>query len=128
MLVDVERLAGERRHERARLLQLDVALARLLGVVERIRVQERPDELPRDVLETELEVRVLIDRVMAGVEGQRADRVALLVGDLVRADDARRIAACARRQLRRRTASPGALRSVIFGGAVSSTGELKLYL
>ena len=72
-LVDVERLAADRRHERARLLQLDVALTRLLGVVERIRVQERPDELPRDVLETELEVRVLIDGVVTGVERQRAD-------------------------------------------------------
>ena len=41
-------------------------------------MQERPDELPRDVLEPELEVRVLIDRVMTGVERQRADRVALL--------------------------------------------------
>ena len=46
-------------------------------------MQERPDELPRDVLEAELEVRVLVDRVVAGVEGQRADRVALPVGDLV---------------------------------------------
>jgi hypothetical protein len=45
-------------------------------------VQERPDELARDVLETELEIRVLIDRVMTGIERQRADRVPLLVGDL----------------------------------------------
>ena len=55
-------------------------------------MQERPDELPRDVLEPELEVRVLVDRVVPGVEGQRADRVALLVGDLGGADHARRVA------------------------------------
>ena len=55
-LVHAERLAGDRRHERARLAQLDVALARLLGVVEGIRMEERPDELARDVLEPELEV------------------------------------------------------------------------
>ncbi|MNC88827.1 hypothetical protein D3C83_46900 [compost metagenome] len=88
-LVDVERLAAERRHERTRLAQPDVALARLLGVVERIRVEEGPDELPRDVLEAELEVRVLVDRVVAGVERQRADQVALAVGHLRDGDDAR---------------------------------------
>ena len=55
-------------------------------------MQERPHELPRDVLEAELEVRVLVDRVVAGVEGQRADGVALAVGDLGGADHARRVA------------------------------------
>ena len=49
-------------------------------------MKERPDELPGDVLETELEIRVLIDRVVSSVEGQRADRVALFVGDFVRTD------------------------------------------
>ena len=48
-------------------------------------MQERPDELPRDVLEPELEVRVLVDRVVPGLEGQRADRIALRLGDLVAA-------------------------------------------
>jgi hypothetical protein len=62
--VDVQRFAAERRHECRAVLQLDVALARLLGVVERIRVEERPDELPRDVLEAELEMCVLVDGVM----------------------------------------------------------------
>jgi hypothetical protein len=46
-------------------------------------VQHAPDELARDVLEAELEVRVLEDRVVPALEGERADRVALLVGDLV---------------------------------------------
>ena len=55
-------------------------------------MERRPHQLPRDVLEAELEVRVLIDRVVAGVEGERADRVALAVGDLARRDDPRRIA------------------------------------
>ena len=104
-LVDVAGRAGDRRHERARLLQLHVALAGLLGVVERIRVQERPDELPRDVLEPELEVRVLIDRVMTGVERQRADRVALLVGDFRGARSRAANSTYAPQQSRRQTAS-----------------------
>ncbi len=92
VLVDVAGVAGDRRHKRARLFQLHVALTGLLGVVERIRVQERPDELPGDVLEPELEIRVLIDRVVTGVKRQRADRVALLVGDFRGSDHARRVA------------------------------------
>jgi len=91
-LVDVKRLSGDWRDKRARLLQLDVALARLLRVVKGVRVQERPHELARDVLEAELEVRVLVDRVMAGVERQRANRVALLVRDFDGRDYSRRIA------------------------------------
>ena len=77
LLVDVAGLAVERRNERARLVQLDVALTLLLGVVERVAVQERPDELPRDVLETELEVRVLVDGVVTALVGQPADVLAL---------------------------------------------------
>ena len=88
-LVDVERFTIERRHEGARLLQLDVALARLLRVVERIGVQERPDELSRHVLETKLEVRVLIDRVVARIERQPADEIALRFGDFRRRNHAR---------------------------------------
>ena len=91
-LVDVERFTGERRDERPRLLQLDVALARLLGVVEGIAVQDAPDELPRDVLESELEVCVLVDGVMARLERECANRVALAIRDLVDCDNARGIA------------------------------------
>ena len=65
-----------------RLAQLHVALALLLGVVERVAVERAPHELPRHVLEAELERRVLVDGVVAGVEGQLADRLALLLGDL----------------------------------------------
>ena len=91
-LVDVARLAVDRRDDGARLAQLDVALALLLGVVERVAVERAPDELPRHVLEAELEVRVLVDGVVTGVEGELADRVALLLGDLGGGDDARRVA------------------------------------
>ena len=59
-------------------------------------MQERPDELARDVFEPELEMRVLIHRVVTGVERQRADRVALPVRDLGGPDDARRVAGARR--------------------------------
>ena len=54
-------------------------------------------------------MRVLVDRVVPGVEGERADRVALAVGDLGGRDDARRVARARRRdgaveRLRRRVA------------------------
>ena len=52
-------------------------------------MQHAPDELSRDVLETELEVRVLVDRVVPGLEGERADGVALPVGDFMCRNDAR---------------------------------------
>ena len=60
-------------------------------------MERRPDQLTRDVLEAEFEVRVLIDRVVPGIEGERADRVALAVGDLGGRDDARRVARARRR-------------------------------
>jgi len=59
VLVQGARLAVERRDGVAAGSDLDVALRDLLGVVERVRVEERPDELPRDVLQRELEVGVL---------------------------------------------------------------------
>jgi hypothetical protein len=52
-------------------------------------MQEGPDELSRDVLETELEVRMLINSVVTGVERQPADEIALGLGDLGRCDHAR---------------------------------------
>ena len=67
-LVDVARFTGERRYEGPRLVQLLVALTRLFGVVERIGVQDTPDELARDVLEPELEVGVLEHGVVAALE------------------------------------------------------------
>ena len=53
---------------------------------------------------------------MAGVEGQRADRVALRVGHLADADHARRVAG-ARRGNRAVEGHVGAVRSVTTGGA-----------
>ena len=52
-------------------------------------MQERPHELPADVLEPKLEVGVLVDGVMAAEEGCGADQRTLLVGDLVGRDQAR---------------------------------------
>ena len=90
----VERLARERRDGERPRLHLDVALRGLLGVVEGVGVEERPDELAADVLERELEVRVLERRVVPGevhVPGQGvAPRAAALplggVGDRVARD------------------------------------------
>src|SRR5207245_11710536 len=75
-----------------RAVQADVALALLLGIVEGMRVKERPNELAADVFETKFEVRVLVNGVVAAVEGGGADVNALLVGDLFGVDEARRIA------------------------------------
>src|ERR1700674_4772384 len=57
-----------------------------------MRVEERPDKLAGDVFESELEMGVLVDGVMAGVEGGGADVEALLVGDFFGADQARGVA------------------------------------
>src|SRR6266481_7046961 len=65
----------------------NVALALLLGVVEGVCVEKRPDELATDVFEAEFERGVLEDGVVAAVEGGGADVEALLVGDLFRTDE-----------------------------------------
>src|SRR6267378_113218 len=75
-----------------RAVEADVTLALLLGIVERMRVEEGPDELAADVFEAEFEMGVLVDGVMAAVEGGGADVEALLVGDFFRADEARGVA------------------------------------
>jgi hypothetical protein len=64
-----------------RAIEADVALALLLGIVEGMGVEERPDELAADIFEAEFEMGVLIDGVMAAVERGRADVETLLVGD-----------------------------------------------
>ena len=81
-------------------------------------MQERPDELPRDVLEAELEVRVLVDRVVAGVERQRADQIALPSVTSVR-DHARRVAGRAA-AMAPSNGVIGAVRSVMRGAPVAS--------
>ena len=57
-----------------------------------MRVQEGPDELAADVFDAEFEVCVLVNRVMPAVKGGGANVDALLVGDFIRVDEARRIA------------------------------------
>ena len=66
-----------------RAVEADVTLALLLGVIERMRVQERPDKLAADIFEAEFEMRVLIDGVMATEVSGGADGDALLVGDFL---------------------------------------------
>src|SRR5256885_3762683 len=68
-------------------IHADVALALLLGVVERVCVEKRPDELAADVFEAEFERGVLEDGVVTAVEGGGANVEALLVGDLFRTDE-----------------------------------------
>jgi hypothetical protein len=46
------------------------------------------------------------DGVMPAVEGQRPNRITLLIGDFTALDDTRRIAGARRRESRRRTARP----------------------
>jgi hypothetical protein len=84
------------RDVRLRAIETHVALALLLGVVKRVRVEKRPDELPADVLEAEFEVRVLVDGVMPAEVGPRTDHHALLFGDLLGSDEVRRIAGARR--------------------------------
>ena len=55
-------------------------------------MQKRPDELAADVFESKLKMRVLINGVMAGEKRGRADGGALLVGDFLGRNQARRIA------------------------------------
>src|SRR5271169_2694231 len=71
-----------------RAIEADVALALLFGIVERVRVEEGPDELAADVFQAEFEMRVLIDGMVAAVESGGANIEALLVGDFFGADEA----------------------------------------
>ena len=75
-----------------RAVQADITLALLLGIVKRMRVEERPDELAADVFEAKFEMGVLIHGVMAAIESCGADIEALLVGDFLGADEARCVA------------------------------------
>src|ERR1035437_5315637 len=60
--VEKKRRAG---NEGLHFVHADIALALLLGIVKRMRVEKRPDELATDVFEAELKMRVLEDGVMA---------------------------------------------------------------
>jgi len=54
-----------------RTVQPHIALALLLGIVERMGVKKRPDELPTHVFEAEFEMRVLVNGVMSAEIGSR---------------------------------------------------------
>ena len=70
----------------------DITLALLLGIVERMGVKERPDELAADIFETKFEMRVLINRVVAAEKSGGADVETLLVGDFFWSDEMRGVA------------------------------------
>src|SRR5690348_13841071 len=78
-----------RRNISLRTIQAHIALALLLGIVKGMGVEKRPDELATDVFKPELEMRVLIDGVVAAIVGGRADQRSLLVIDFFRPDQAR---------------------------------------
>ncbi len=82
---------------RLRAIQPHVALALLLGIVKRMRVEKRPDELPAHIFEPEFEVRVLVNGVMPAEIRSRADGHALLFGDFLGNHQMRRIAGARRR-------------------------------
>ena len=124
----LENLPLRRAHRRYRViagLDLDVPLRDLLGVVERVAVQEAPEELPGDVLESKLEVRMLKRRVVAGLVDRLRERVAP-VGfrrRLVLGDDAfRRVT----RPRRRDNVLERALESVNQAHLRRRRGELEL--
>jgi len=71
-----------------RAVEANVTLALLLGIVKGMRVEKRPNELAADVFEAKFKMSVLVDGVMAAVEGGDADVEALLIGDFFGADEA----------------------------------------
>src|SRR5215472_3308798 len=82
---------GHRRNVGLRAVEAYIALALLLGIVKRMGVKKRPDELAADVFEAEFEMSVLVDGVMAAVKRGGADVEALLVGDFFGSDQPRRV-------------------------------------
>ena len=67
-------------------IQPDIALALLLGIIERMGVEEGPDKLAADIFKSKFEMSVLVNGVVAAVKSACADIEALLVGDFFRAD------------------------------------------
>src|SRR5471032_1528033 len=76
------------RHVGLRAVQPDVTLALLLGVVEGMGVQERPQKLTADVLEAEFKMSVLVDSVMAAKKRSGTNHHELLLSHFVRVNDA----------------------------------------
>jgi hypothetical protein len=75
-----------------RVIQAHVALALLLRIIKRMRVQERPDELTADIFEPEFKVRVLIDRVVAAKIRAGSNHDPLLIRNFFGTDQSCRIA------------------------------------
>ena len=78
------------------MIESHVPLALLLGVVERMRVQKGPDKLPAHIFKAEFKMSVLVDGVMAAVKRGCPDLHALLVGNFLGTDQARRVAGARR--------------------------------
>lgn len=74
----------------------DVALALLFGIVKRMSMKKRPNELAADIFEAEFKVRMLKNSVVPAVKCGSTDIDALLLGDFFGIDDARGIAGACR--------------------------------
>jgi len=74
----------------------DVALALLYGIVKRMSMKKRPDELTTNIFETEFKVGMLKNGVVAAVKCGSANVDALLLGDFAVVNDVRRIARSSR--------------------------------
>ena len=68
------RIIRKRRNKCLHLVQPHVPLALLFGVVKRMAVEKVPDKVPGNILETELEMRVLKNGVMPTIKGGGANR------------------------------------------------------
>src|SRR5271169_5962818 len=80
------------RHVGLGFIEPHVTLALLFGIIERMRVKKRPDELAADIFEAKFEMGVLENGVVSAIESCGADIHSLLFGDFFRRNDARGIA------------------------------------
>ncbi len=76
----LRRRVTQLRDQRRAAADLHVALADLLGVVEGVGVEEGPERVARHAVDRELEVRVLVDGVVAGREDVLRQLVASVPG------------------------------------------------
>ena len=77
------------RHVGLGFIEPHVTLALLFGIIERMRVKKRPDELAADIFEAKFEMGVLENGVVSAIKSGRANIDALLFGDFLGADNAR---------------------------------------
>ena len=69
------------------LIHTNITLALLFRIIEGVGVEEGPNKLAADIFEAKFKVSVLVDGVMAALEGGGADVDALLVSDFFGADE-----------------------------------------